>query len=263
MLRSNWRYELGKVFLRNSDAMAPLSQIKPVGEYIHKEFFGPGNTGRVIPVNQSVDNVEDVVLPSQIVRRLIEKSGRRVLMDKCICRAAGSCESYPADLGCIFMGQASRKISRGLGKPVSVDRALDHLDKCEAAGLVHLVGRFKFDAILLNATPHHKLLSICNCCECCCVFKNIPDLYAPIGETLKKLEGVEVTVGDECKGCGLCAGSCFVRAITLDGDRAVISDACKGCGRCVTKCPTGSIKLTIENSELVENTIKQFEDIVG
>jgi dissimilatory sulfite reductase (desulfoviridin) alpha/beta subunit len=109
------------------------------------------------------------------------------------------------------------------------------------AGLVHLVGRNKLDKVWLGATPGHKLLTICNCCPCRCLWRILPDLDPAIGAKVGKMPTVEVRMTDRCVGCGRCAESvCFVGAIRLDGGRAVIGDACRGYGRCVEVCPQGA-----------------------
>lgn len=47
---------------------------------------------------------------------------------------------------------------------------------------------------------------------------------------------------DECVGCGACAGTCPVEAISeQDGVCVIDQDACLGCGACTEACPTGAI----------------------
>jgi len=264
MFRSDWRYEIGKRFFKQFVGLAPVTRTPLVGEWFYKTFFCAEDHGRIIPIKKSIKDVENVVLPSEIVEHLVKKSSRRFIMKKCICRTAESCKKYPEDLGCIFLGEAVKSISPGLGKTASVDEALEHLEKCESAGLVHLIGRYKFDAVLLNAGPSDRLLSICNCCECCCVFRVVSRIYRPAGESLRKLEGVVVSSNDNCKGCGLCAETCFVNAISLSDNKSRVSDMCRGCGRCVRACPNNAMTLTFEESSgWFERTVKPLEQIVS
>ncbi|MDR1952138.1 MAG: 4Fe-4S binding protein [Elusimicrobiota bacterium] len=45
-----------------------------------------------------------------------------------------------------------------------------------------------------------------------------------------------------CVGCGSCAGSCAVEAISQQGDKYVIDEAvCVDCGACEGQCPVGAI----------------------
>jgi len=86
------------------------------------------------------------------------------------------CKDYPMDLGCIFLGEAVKEINPKFGRMATVEEALEHAKKCRDAGLVHLIGKNKLDTVWLNAGPGDKLMTICNCCPCCCLWKILPDI---------------------------------------------------------------------------------------
>lgn len=48
---------------------------------------------------------------------------------------------------------------------------------------------------------------------------------------------------DECTGCGVCAGTCPVGAIEVDGVAKVNEAECIDCGACVGECPSNAISL--------------------
>ena len=49
-------------------------------------------------------------------------------------------------------------------------------------------------------------------------------------------------INDGCLGCGACAGTCPVGAISEDGGKFVIDDSvCISCGACAGGCPVGVI----------------------
>ncbi|MBW1710912.1 MAG: 4Fe-4S dicluster domain-containing protein [Deltaproteobacteria bacterium] len=188
-------------------------------------------------------------------------------MNTCICREASKCGDYPVDLGCLFLGEAVLGINPKLGRIVSAEEALDHVTRCRArcreAGLVHMIGRNKLDSVWLNTRPGGKLLTICNCCPCCCLWRILPYITPKISSRLTMMPGVSVAVTDKCVGCGACTdGICFVNAIRLEDSRAVKTDACRGCGRCVDVCPNGAIELKIENLNYIENSIKRISRVV-
>ena len=214
---------------------------------------------RVIPIHEQVERPLSTVLPSQVVESLIKAASHRFIMNECICRRAGDCQSYPIDLGCIFLGEAVLSITPAMGRLVTEEEALAHARRCRELSLVHLVGHMKMDSVVFGAWPERKLLSICNCCPCCCVMKTIPDLPNQIGDRITRMPGVHVRVTDACVGCGLCTeGVCFVDAIQMDGRGALIGDACRGCGRCVDVSPQGAIELTVSDTEYVQKTIDRL-----
>ncbi len=218
---------------------------------------------RVIEINKSLEQPGSMVLPSQVVDDFIKKANYHWIMNRCICRDAEKCENYPIDLGCLFLGEAVLGINPQLGRLVTKEEALEHVRRCREAGLVHLIGRNKLDTVWLGVRPGTKLLTICNCCPCCCLWRVLPHVAPGIGAKITRMPGVTVTVNDRCVGCGICTQDvCFVDAIRLVNGRAVMSDACRGCGRCVSVCPEGAIEISIDNDRFVEELIKRISSLV-
>jgi ferredoxin len=245
-----------------------LSNYPVVGKIIDKLLFEADDIiflpkDSAIPVNKSLDGREDMVMPSQVLDHFIKAAKYHWIMDFCICRDSSHCEDYPTELGCLFLGEAAMGINPKFGRPVTADEALAHAARCREAGLVHLIGRNKLDTVWLNVGPGRKLLTVCNCCPCCCLWKVLPVIKDDIADKITRMPGVSVTVSDRCVGCGTCTKDvCFVEAIRLDGDRAVISDACRGCGRCVTVCPTEAIDITTGSEQGVADAIERISALV-
>ncbi|MHA2070733.1 MAG: DUF362 domain-containing protein [Candidatus Thorarchaeota archaeon] len=218
---------------------------------------------KVISVNQAVAQPDETVLPSQIVHHFIDKANFHWIMDFCICRDSLKCEDYPIDHGCLFLGEAAKGINPQLGRAVTKEEAHEYVRKCDDEGLVHLIGRNKLDAVWLDANPGEKLLTVCNCCPCCCLWRTLQDINPDIAQKITKMEGVRVEVTDACVGCGTCTeGVCFVNAISLVNDRAVISDECRGCGRCIEVCPEEAIKLHIDDPNFFDKSVKRVSEVV-
>jgi Pyruvate/2-oxoacid:ferredoxin oxidoreductase delta subunit len=218
---------------------------------------------RVIPINEPIGLPDEMVLPSQMVEHFINEASTHWIMNTCICRDANGCQDYPIDLGCLFLGSAAAGINPRLGRRVTREEALIHVQRCREAGLVHLIGRNKLDTVWLGVGPGERLLTICNCCPCCCLWSILPQLAPQIGDKVTRMPGVRVAVSDRCEGCGLCTdGVCFAGAIHLVDGRAVITDACRGCGRCVDICPQGAIEITIEDGQFVAESIACLTPLV-
>ena len=186
-------------------------------------------------------------------------------MDNCLCRQGDDCQDYPVDLGCLFMGEAVYGINPKLGKVVSKEEAHAHIQRAQDEGLVHLIGRNKLDTVWMGVGPGTQLLTVCNCCPCCCLYKILPDLHPEISDSVRRMPGVEVTVDlEKCIGCGLCAKEevCFVEAITMENGHAVISDGCRGCGRCVEVCKQGAIELSLTEADYIEKSIEKINSKV-
>ncbi len=219
----------------------------------------------IIQVNQSIELPEDVVLPSQVVEHFVEQASYHWVMNFCLCRYSNECQDYPIELGCLFLGEAVLGINPKFGRLVTKEEALAHLHRCQEAGLIHMIGRNKLDTVWLGIGPGQKLLTICHCCPCCCLWRALPYTDPMIADKVTGMDGVTVTVTDRCVGCGACTRDiCFVDAIRLAGDppRAVIGEICVKCGRCIQVCPEQAIELSIDDDRFVERAIARLSPLV-
>lgn len=265
MSRPLWLVRMVQYFFPSRFFLAKCTRIPILGKLIHyfafhkdRIFYLPRD--RVIEMNRPVSTLEEVVLPTQIVKHFILSAKHHWIMDKCICRDSSGCKDYPIDLGCLFMGESVVGINRKLGHRVTREEALLHIQKCQDAGLVHLIGRNKLDTLWLGIGPAEKLLTVCHCCPCCCLWKMLPHLDTSIGRNVTKLPGVNVRVTDNCNGCDVCtSGICFVDAIRVNGDHAEIGVNCRGCGRCAELCPENAVEIQFD----VSLDIRKAIDVIG
>ncbi|MDP3065665.1 MAG: 4Fe-4S ferredoxin, partial [Methanobacteriaceae archaeon] len=181
------------------------------------------------------------------------------------CRVSNGCDDYPHDLGCLFLGKGTKRISPNRGKLVTASEALEHVRKGQEAGLVHIIGRNKIDSVWLNTGPKEDLLSICHCCPCCCLWKMSPYLPEELGKSIGPMEGVNINFNpDICTGCGNCTQTiCFVDAISLlEGKARINKDQCRVCGRCAEFCLKGAFTVEMDK-DAVSRSVKRVEPLVN
>ena len=70
---------------------------------------GVEQTGTPIPVNVSLGEYEDQILPFKVTEYFIKKAGAILLMD-CPCRIANKCENHDIHLGCTWMGEGAKHV---------------------------------------------------------------------------------------------------------------------------------------------------------
>lgn len=255
-----WRYRLASYTRRS----------KTFDKVIMKTLFD-GDDMIVLPkdnvVRKTVDaniEIEDAgestVLPSDVVKSLIRRASDVFIMNFCLCRRSNKCEDYPVDRGCIFLGKGVHKIPSDFGHLATHEEAVAYIDECGKEGLVHIVGRNKLDSIWLNTGDKKDLMTICNCCPCCCLWNMTRDISDTIGKTFKRMEGVTVDLDtSKCIGCGSCKEICFTKAVKIiEGAFSIDQNLCRGCGRCAEECPTDAIRIGYE-----EGAIDGIVDRIG
>ena len=187
---------------------------------------------RVVPVEESI-GVELNIMDHERLENLV-RSQSKILVAPCICRR----EHTMVGKGCgkieeaclIFGGGAHVYESRGIGRSISQDEALDIIHEGVAQGLV--------------AQPSNsvKPMNICLCCDCCCqVLSHLKKTQAPA-----KIVNSNYQAGvnqDECTACGACEAICPMDAIEINDTAQIDKDRCIGCGLCVTVCEFNAVAL--------------------
>jgi len=237
---------------------ASFTRIPSIGNIVDKMFFENDKIyylpkDKVVQIEHSINQDDSIILPSKVVEHFIDKSEHQFMMNFCLCRTSKNCKNYPKEYGCLFLGEATLNIDPKLGRQVTKDEAKNYIKKCSEAGLVHLIGRNKLDSVWLKAKPDDKLMTICNCCECCCLWMMLPNLSKAINTKVTRIPGLEIKVTERCTGCKECIDICFVHAISMDNGKAKINNDCRGCGRCVEKCRFNAIEIDIPHNSLDES----------
>lgn len=218
---------------------------------------------RWLPINESIELPENAPMPLAVLDRLIEEASHRVTYKFCGCRFAYGCDHYPTRIGCLMLGDSAIEGNPEHCREVSVEQAKEHARKAVDSGLVPIVGKARVDNTIFGIKDVGRLLTVCFCCECCCITRFVADVpLSKVEPIFPRLEGVSITVGDECKGCGKCIEHCYVKAITVQDKRAVISDYCRACGRCATVCPRDAIKVKLDDPDYVDKTIERIRSYV-
>jgi len=234
-----------------------LSSVPVLKSIIAPFFSYPYNEVTVLPINVSVVQPESAALPLRLLERMLTEIDDIFLLKECVCRKLHPVEGYPAAVGCMALGPASRMIHPTHGRRVTSAEAAKHVRKASEAGLVASVAHTWIDAVGFGIYPFSKLMFICFCDDSSCIFRSYMQKRGTnLNLAYKKLPGVTTEIDAKlCDGCGICAEKCFAAEMRIENGIAVIGDDCKACGRCVELCPRKAITLRFEDEEKLYRTL--------
>lgn len=173
------------------------------------------------------------VLPLDIVSEMV-KAEPVVAVAHCYCRSArqivGKDCGHPLETCFVFNELAETLLDAGLARRLDHAEALEILQHCEEAGLVHFVD---------NAEG--KIKSLCNCCSCSCVIMSV--IHRGGWNAGGPSRFIAALDSAACTQCGACAQVCPSHALTFNGVLAFDAAKCIGCGLCVSRCPDGALRL--------------------
>ncbi len=221
--------------------------------------------GYIVNLNVDVsEEVKNVTLPIEYIRKAVKESSYRAIMHKCICRDGNHCSEYPIDLGCIFLGEGARVTEeRGVARSVTIEEALLHVDRAAEYGLIGQCVWIEAEQYVWGVTDEdlYKFLEVCFCCPCCCA---AIQFYTTVGRQIQsrfQSVGWKASIDDHCDDCELCLQECKLKAISKIDSDYYVSDFCLGCGTCVSKCPKNAIKLKPlgETKETIEEYFFGFK----
>ncbi len=242
----------------------------PVVKHIINPFFAyPWNEVTVIPINQEVGPPDSVVLPRQVVEKLVSTVNDIFILDECICRNIVDCNAYPKNIGCMALGKAISRMHPSHGHKATAQEAIEHVQKAAQAGLVANIAHTWIDPFAFGLTQFNRLMFICFCDDCCCMYRtHMKKRGINLNHSYKGLPGISIDVNAKiCDGCGVCADQCFVAAMKIQNGIASPDENCRACGRCIDACPQGAVSLHMNSEhavyEQLVNRIKAVVDIWG
>ncbi|NMB63972.1 MAG: 4Fe-4S binding protein [Spirochaetes bacterium] len=267
-----FRYGPPKLFVKIAVALSwpimilgkRLSAVPIVKHIINPFFKYPYNEVTAVPINVAIAPAKSVTLPVQVLSEVVARVNHIFILDECICRSLLNCSNHPRTIGCMALGEASHRIHPSHGHRATAQEAQEHIAKAAKAGLVASVAHVWIDPVAFWSVPFNKLMFICFCDDCCCLYRtHMKKRGENLNKAYKKLPGVTVRVNfDSCNGCGVCAQRCFVAAIQMKDGIAVISEDCKGCGRCVQVCPQQAVEIYFDDKDtLVANLVERINKV--
>lgn len=200
--------------------------------------------GRIIPVERSLQVTQEI-LPFEKVSEFI-KTSHKIAIIPCACRTKHPCE-HPVEACMVFDSSADFMVDRGIGKYLTIEEALQLLEKMEKEGLVHTT---------INSQRRPQF--ICNCCTCSClILRGLTEMHNP--RAFAKSNFVPQKDDDACILCrtciDICPFDCYYYHWPHDDEPeriGFIEERCVGCGLCSYHCSADAITLIKVRNEVPE-----------
>jgi len=219
--------------------------------------IGPSNypAMRVMPIEKTINldkkiGAELSIFPFEKMSEFIATS-KRIAVINCACRIKTKC-SHPLETCLAFDYYAEFVVERGFGRFLSVEEAMELLEKIEKSGLVHC-------AVNTQTRPQF----ICNCCTCACLFlRSLVELHNP--RAIAKSNFLPVRDDELCNKCKKCVRICPTEANVYhaphdkEPERILfLEERCIGCGLCAYHCPNDAIQLVKVKDQVPEMTPRE------
>jgi electron transport complex protein RnfB len=189
---------------------------------------------RVVPVGEDV-RMDMEIRPYETASEIVRRAQAWGLND-CICRVQkaliGEACQHPVDV-CMILSQKPGAFDNSpLFHPLTMEQALDTLQRAAKAGLVHSVSNVQ-----------EEVSYICNCCTCGCgILRGMADLG--IANVVARSAFVNQVDEALCVGCEDCIPFCQFNSLSVrDGMLQINQTRCTGCGVCVSNCLEGALGL--------------------
>ena len=217
-------------------------------------------SGHILPVNEEIQKGDNMVLPMQVLRPLVERATGVAILNECMCRRGQKCVAFPHSFGCLLIGDVIHDIDPALARIVEPEEALAHAESAIRMGLVPLVIHDAIDAWMWGL-DFQRMMNVCFCCDCCCDVRiGIRNQVKGFFENIHRLPGLTVEVTGECDNCGACLEVCLAGAIEARDEGVRIGATCKGCGRCISICPQQAITMSFDPSlDTVNLILEKYE----
>ena len=151
-----WRQVMS--FYRTLKPGLLLMRLPLVGPRLQKAFIPPDTDANwFIPVGESIPLGGQYILPGELVARLLRAADEIFAMAACPCRTAFNCKEHSRSLGCLHLGPAVKGIPPELGRLLTLEQGLSHLEQALADGLMPTILHIPSEAEIFRVEKTHML----------------------------------------------------------------------------------------------------------